>query len=254
MALLTGKSGTITDRDNLVLLSLFFCRYLTTRQLERLFFPSASKARDRLARLDKKGYVKNRSIYVEKPKSWDKRVSPQAAWYLTKPGFEAVAAMYGYDETYASKPLQDEGILHHILTNQVYVAAKDELDAELGPYPEWEWRHEKRVFYEGEYANVPYQHKPDAHIIFRGHTFILERQTDASKIGPRKVYDKVRDHKLYVELKLNAPAEVLWAFDSDDNHLIEAAERAGQQHGIRVVAGDVPAIADYLLNSAVRLY
>ncbi len=57
-----------------------------------------------------------------------------------------------------------------------------------------------------------------------------------------------------MEFKLKAPAEVLYAFDTDHSHLIEVAERAGDQLGIRVVAGNVARIADYLENNAVRLY
>ena len=116
---------------------------------------------------------------------------------------------------------------------ETYAAIKETLDDELDPYPEWEWHHEKRVLYTGEYANVPYQHKPDAHVVFRGHTFILERQTAESKVGPKKIYKKVEDHKRYVELKLRAPAEVLFAFDAHGSHLVDTAIRAGEQHDIR---------------------
>jgi hypothetical protein len=253
MALATGRSGTITARDKEILMALFFCRYLSTKLLARLFFPSAGKARTRLAKLAKKGYIINRTMYIVEPKSWDERVSPQGVWHLTKAGFESVAETLGVEETYATRPLLPEHARHYVRAAEVYAATRDHLDALLGPYPEWEWRHEKRVFYAGEYENAPYLHKPDAHIIFRGHTFILERQTAESKIGPKKIYEKVADHKRYVELRLKAPAEVLFAFDEDDSPVIGQAERAGEQYGIRVVGGDVARIADYLENSAARL-
>ena len=254
MALATGRSGTITERDREILMDLFFCRYMSTKQLEYLFFPSASKARTRLAKLAKKGYITNRTMYILEPKNWHDRVSPQGVWHLTKAGFDSITESLGVEETYASKPLLPKEARHYVRAAEVYTAAKHILDEELDPYPEWEWLHEKRVLYSGEYANVPYQHKPDAHVVFRGHTFILERQTAESKIGPKKIYKKVEDHKRYVELKLRAPAEVLFAFDAEGSHLVDAAKRAGEQYGIRVVAGEVEQIADYLYNSAVRLY
>jgi hypothetical protein len=253
MALAVGRSGTITARDKEVLMALFSCRYLSTKLLAHLFFPSQSKARARLAKLAKKGYIQGRTMYIVEPRRWDERVSPQGVWHLTKAGFESVAETLGVDETYATKPLLPEQARHYVRTAEVYAAAKDGLDEELGPYPEWEWRHEKRVIYSGEYENAPYLHKPDAHIVFRGHTFILERQTAESKIGPKKIYEKVRGHRRYVDLRLKSPAEVLFAFDTDNPPMTLEAERAGQQYGIRVVAGDVHRIADYLENSAARL-
>jgi hypothetical protein len=110
-----------------------------------------------------------------------------------------------------------------------------------------------RVLYAGEYENVPYQHKPDAHVLFCGHVFIVERQTAESKVGPAKIYEKVEGHKRYVELRLHKPAEVLFAFDGDDSPMIDTARRAGEQYGIEVVGRDVTGIADYLYNAALRL-
>ena len=255
MAVPNGKRGAINDRDREILLALFFCRYLSTKQIHYMFFGSAGRARARLAELQKKKeYIKARSMYIVEPKNWDNRVSPQGVWHLTKAGFDSVAESLGIEETYTAKQLQPKEARHYVRAAEVYTAAKNILDEELDSYPEWEWRNEKRVLYHGEYANVPYQHKPDAHIVFRGHTFILERQTAESKIGPKKIYKKVEDHKRYVELKLRAPAEVLFAFDAEGSHLVDAAKRAGEQHGIRVVAGEVEHVVDYLYNSAVRLY
>ena len=254
MVIAAGRKGTTTNRDQRIFESLFFCRYLSTKQITHLFFGSGSRARTRLGELEEKGYITRHAMYVRAPKNWEDRGGLETIWYLTKPGFDSVATTHGFTETYASKRLLDERIAHYILTNEVYVAVKEVLDEVLEPYPEWEWRHETRVLYSGEYVNVPYQHKPDAHIVFRGHTFILERQTTESKVGPSKIYERVEEHKRYVELKLKTPAEVLYAFDTDQSHLIEVAERAGEQYGIRVVAGDVARIADYLENNAVRLY
>lgn len=253
MVLLTGRKGTTTPRDHDILKTLFFCRYLTSKQIARMFFGSESRARARLLDLEQKRYLDHRVFYIEQPTE-SAMSTKQSVWHLTKEGHGMLTETLGLDEAYANKQLDPENAHDYVLANEVYVAAKGDLDYELGPYPEWEWRHEKRVLYSGEYANVPYQHKPDAHIVFCGHTFILERQTEASKVGPKTIYKKVEDSKRYVELKLRAPAEILFAFDEDDSHLVDAAKRAGEQYGIRAVAGDVQRIADYLYSNAARLY
>lgn len=250
MTLLAGRKGTITPRDQRILKTLFFCRYLTGGQIAVLFFTSTSRARARLSELGEKGYLSRRSMYVRDP-SWDDKAAKQTVWHLTKAGHEAVAETLGVEEPYASKQLLPDKAAHYVLTNEVYVAAKADLDAELGPYPEWEWRHEKRAAYAGEYGSVPYAHKPDAHVLFRDHVFILERQTAESKVGPKAIDKKVSDHKRYIDLRLDTPAEILFA--CDDPSAARQAERAGQRHSVRVIGGDVERIARYLYTSAVRL-
>ncbi|MDP9478345.1 MAG: replication-relaxation family protein [Actinomycetota bacterium] len=253
MTLTAGRRGTITDRDWEVLLALFFCRYASTGQLAHLFFPSASKARSRLAKLDEKGYVTSRPLFVVQPTKWKHGTAPQGVWNLTKSGFEFVTETLALDESFAAKPLAPKQARHYVRAAEIYAAVKHRLDGELGEYPGWEWRHEKRVVYAGEYENVPYQHKPDAHVLFCGHVFIVERQTAESKVGPKKIYEKVEDHKRYVETRLRKPAEVLFAFDTDDSPMIDTARRAGEQLGMEVVARDVAGIADYLYSAALRL-
>jgi hypothetical protein len=250
MTLMSGKAGTITPRDQDILETLFFCRYLSTKEIAALFFTSTGRARARLPELEEKGYVQGRTMYVRDP-SWDDRAARETVWHLKKAGFDSVVETLDLEEAYVPKQLLPKQARHYVLTNEVYVAAKADLDAELGPYPGWEWRHEKRVHYSGEYENVPYAHKPDAHVLFRGHTFIIERQTAASKVGPKAIEKKVIDHKRYVELRLETPAEVLFA--CDDPVVAQAAERIGDRHGLRVTGGDVGRIANYLYTSAVRL-
>jgi hypothetical protein len=252
MVLTPGRKGMTTPRDGRIFEALFFCRYLSTKQLADLFFGGkANQARTRLYKLQNKGYLDRRNMLIRAPASFEDRGALQTVWYLKKEAFDIVAATHDYDETYTAKQLLDERARHYVLTNEVYVAAAPRLDEWLDPYPGWEWRHEKRVAYAGEYEDVPYLHKPDAHVVFRGHTFIVERQTAESKIGPKKVYKKVADHKRYVELRLKAPAEVLFACDNEA--VAAEAERAGKQYGIRVIGGDVAHVADYLYNNAVRL-
>jgi hypothetical protein len=251
VVLTPGRKGTTTPRDQRIFEALFFCRYLSTKQIAELFFGSESRARARLSELEAKRYISRRSMYVRLPTSMKDRVAVETVWYLTKEGFDTVATTHGRDEKYAPKQLLDEKARHYVRAAEVYVAAKDRLESHLGPHPAWEWRHEKRVEYAGEYENVPYYHRPDAHVLIKDHTYIIERQTPESKVGPKKVYKKVADHKLYVYLKLESPAEVLFA--CEDQAVAQAAERAGGEYDLRVVGKDVEGIADYLYNSAVRL-
>lgn len=250
MTAMSGKSGTLTPRDQDILETIFFCRYLSTGEIATLFFTSSSRARARLPELARKGYIEGRTMYVRDP-TWDDRAARETVWHLKKAGFDSVAESLGIEEPYVPKPLLPKQARHYVRTNELYVAARGGLDEELGPYPEWEWLHEKRAGYAGEYENAPYLHKPDAHVLFRGHVFIIERQTAESKVGPKKVYKKVEDHKRYAEIRLGKPAEVLFA--CDDSEVARQAERAGEQYGIRVVGGDVQIIANYLYSSAVRL-
>jgi len=250
VAILTGRKGTITERDQRLLEAVFVCRYLSTRLIALLSFNSASRARTRLPELEKKGYLQKRSIYLV-ASTRDHPGVRETVWHLTKAGFDSVTETLGLDESYVPKQLLPKQARHYVLTNEVYAAVKARLDVELGPYPEWEWRHEKRAAYVGEYANVPYSHKPDAHVLFRDHVFILERQTAESKVGLTTINKKVAGHKRYAEFRLKRPAEVLFACDRIS--VAQQAERAGKQLGIRVVGGTVAHIADYLYTSAVRL-
>ena len=252
MPILTGRKGTITERDGHLLEAVFLCRYLSTRQLANLFFNSTSRARTRLPELEKKGYLDKRSIYLVSPAK-DNPGIRETVWHLTKGGFESVAETLGYDETYTPKQLLPEKARHYVRTNEVYVAARAALDRELGPYPEWEWRHEKRAADAYEYADVPYVHQPDAHILFRGHVFVVERQTAESRLGPKGVYKKVAAHRRYAKVVLKKPGETQVLFACDDPTVAGVAERAGREHGIYTFAGDVERIAHHLYQSALRL-
>jgi len=252
VAILTGRKGAITERDGRILEAVFVCRYLSTRQLARLFFGSTSRARTRLPELEKKGYLDKRSVYVVPPVK-DHPGVRETVWHLTKAGFGSVAETLGSEEAYAPKQLLPEKARHYVRTNEVYVAARPALDRELGPHPQWEWRHEKRAADAYEYADVPYVHRPDAHVLFRGHAFIVERQTAESRLGPKGVYKKVAAHKRYAEVVLKRSGETQVLFACDDPGMAEVAERAGGEYGIYTVAGDVGRVAHHLYGSAVRL-
>ncbi len=252
MPILTGRKGTITERDQRLLEAAFLCRYLSTRQLARLFFNSTSRARTRLPELEKKGYLDKRSVYLVSPVR-DHPGVRETVWHLTKGGFDSVAETLGYDETYTPKQLLPEKARHYVRTNEVYVASRPALDRELGPHPEWEWRHEKRAADAYEYADAPYVHQPDAHVLFRGNVFIVERQTAESRLSPKGVYKKIAAHKRYAEVVLKEPEDTQVLFACEDPAVAHVAERAGKERGVYVVAGDVGRIADHLYQSALRL-
>lgn len=168
-------------------------------------------------------------------------------------GFDSVAETLGYDETYAPKQLLPEKARHYVRTNEVYVAARAALDRELGPHPEWEWRHEKRAADAYEYADAPYVHQPDAHILFRGNVFVVERQTAESRLGPKGVHRKIAAHKRYAKVVLKKLEETQVLFACDSSTVAEVAERAGKEHGIYTLAGGVDRIARHLYQSALRL-
>lgn len=252
MAILTGRKGTITERDQRILEAVFDCRYLSTRQLARLFFNSTSRARTRLPELEKKGYLDKRSVYLVPPVK-DHPGVRETVWHLTKSGFEWVAETLDSEETHTPKQLLPEKARHYVKTNEVYVAARAALDRELGPHPEWEWRHEKRAADAYEYADAPYVHQPDAHLLFRGNVFVIERQTAESRLGPKGVYKKIASHKRYVEVVLKKPEETQVLFACDDLAVAGVAERAGKEHGIYTLAGGVDRVARHLYQSALRL-
>jgi hypothetical protein len=252
LAILTGRKGVITERDQLIFETVFVCRYLSTRQLTRLFFNSTSRARTRLPELGKKGYLDKRSVYLVPPVK-DHPGVRETVWHLTKGGFDSVAETLDSEETYTPKQLLPEKARHYVRTNEVYVAARPALDRELGQHPGWEWRHEKRAADAYEYADASYVHQPDAHLLFLDHVFIVERQTDESKLGPKGVYKKLEAHGRYAKVVLKKPEETQVLFACDDPAVAAAAERAGREYGVYTVAGDVGRIAHHLYQSALRL-
>jgi len=252
VAILTGRKGAITERDQRILEAVFVCRYLSTRQLARLFFTSTSRARTRLPELEKKGYLQKRSVYLVAP-TRDHPGVRETVWHLTKAGFESVAETLGSEEGYTPKQLLPEKARHYVRTAEVYVAARPGLDRELGPHPAWQWRHEKRAADAYEYADAPYVHQPDAHVLFRDHVFIVERQTAEARLGPKGVYKKLEDHGRYAKVVLKKPEETQVLFACDNVAVAQAAERAGREHGVYTVAGSVGRIAHHLYQSAIRL-
>lgn len=240
------------ERDQRLLEAGFVCRYLSTRLIALLFFNPASRARTRLPELEKKGYLDKRSVYLVSP-TRDHPGVRETVWHLTKAGFESVAETLGFEEATPRSSSSPEKARHYVRTAEVYAAARPALDRELGSHPAWEWRYEKRAADAYEYADAPYVHQPDAHVLFRDHVFIVERQTGEAKLGPKGVYRKIEVHGRYARVVLKKPEETQVLFACDDPMVAEVAERAGSEHRTYTVSGSVDRIANHLYRSALRL-
>ena len=257
MAIKTGREGMSTPRDGRIMLALFFCRYLTTNQIALMFFDKNATARRRLWQLKNKGYIVSRIITTVKPTD-EAQGKTEAVWHLSKEAFEMYAYSLGLDEgpgayKYVPKQLDDKGTRHHVRTNELYVAAKADLEEYIGDYPDWAWIHEKKAHDAYDYQGRRHKHQPDAHVCFFGHTFIIERQTKESKVKPKDIDDKVRDHALWAQKRTDHPDKVEVIFATEDERIAEVALAAGKRYSIYVVAGTVDVAADYLYQCALRL-
>ncbi len=259
MTLLTGKKGTIGERDEEVLSDLYFAERLTTKDLTRMHFPRESKTKDRMAKLKKKGYVVADFC------------GGQALWKLTADGFAFVADSlgrpYGEHERYPDRRLSPKRDLHHVDTVDIFarLKTKDEkrrgvtepsgprvqnLDDVLGPYPNWEWRSERRARRALKDSNDDTVYQPDAEIHFGGAVFVIERETERSRGTYDEMLSKLRHHKLYIEHVSRKPAEteILYACDTDRD--MTYAQRAGEKLDLVVFAGPPFMVAEYVLEQA----
>ena len=259
MPLLTGKKGWIGERDEKVLCDLYFAERLTTADLTKMHFPRDSKTKDRMAKLKNKGYV---VADISQGHS---------LWKLTADGFafaaDSLGHPYGEHERYPDRRLSPKRDLHHVDTVDIFVRLKTKnqkrrgvreprdrpvqnLDDVLGPYPNWEWRSERRARKALRHANEDTVYQPDAEVHFGGEVFIIERETERSRGTYEEMLHKLRHHKLYIEHVLKKPAEteILYACDTDRD--MTYAERVGRKLDLVVVPGSPYQIAEYLLENA----
>ncbi|MDP9474521.1 MAG: replication-relaxation family protein [Actinomycetota bacterium] len=259
MTLLTGKKGTIGERDEKLLYDLYFAERLTTANLTNMHFPRESKTKDRMGKLKKKGYVV--ADFCGK----------QALWKLTADGFAFVADSlgrpYGEHERYPDRRLSPKRDLHHVDTVDIFarLKTKDEkrrgvtepseprnqnLDDLLGPYPNWEWRSERRARRALKDANDDTVYQPDAEVHFGGEVFVIERETERSRGTYDEMLRKLRHHKLYIEHVLRKPAETEILYACDEERDMTYAERAGKKLDLLIFAGSPYQVAEYLLDNA----
>ena len=166
-------------------------------------------------------------------------VEGPGAWTLTREGFAAYADQFRTGDQYASKQLGPRRLEHYLNTNDLYIAAKPALEELLGPYPAWEWRNEARAFRPKTHSGRNTAHQPDAEVRFGGLVFVVERQTRRARKGPRPIYEKVAAHKTYINYDLEDPGSGEILFVCDEPRDAALAERAGDQLGVSVFAGNV---------------
>lgn len=253
MTIAQGRESVVTPQDLSIFEDVFWGRYITTAQVARKYYNSTARARTRLNQLKKKGYLRSRLIYTLAPKQKYPGVR-ETVWHLSKAAFDMMSHSFDRDDTWVPKDFSAENTRHYVQTNEVYFAAKESLDTNLGPYPEWEWEHEGRAYERWELAGDARVHQPDAHVLFRHNLFIIERQTRESNITQKKIEEKVQGHKAYVTKLLEMdPDDVQILFACDEQGVADAAKRAGKKHGIHVATGDAEQIGLHLYQNALRL-
>ncbi len=259
MPLLTGKKGMIGERDENVLCDLYFAERLTTADLTKMHFPSEAKTKARMAKLKQKGYVV--ADFCGK----------QAMWKLTADGFafaaDSLDRPYGEHERYPDRRLSPKRDLHHLDTVDIFARLKTKnqkrrgvleprdlpiqnLDDILGPYPNWEWRSERRARRALRHANEDTVYQPDAEVHFGGEVFVVERETERSRGTYEEMVQKLTLHKLYIEhvLRKSAETEILYACDTERD--MTYAERAGKKLNLLVFPGSPYQVTEYILANA----
>lgn len=242
MALKTGRAGMITPRDEKIFTDLYLCRFLSTRQIAALRFPTIESARIRLYALMRKGWITNQ---IQGPK--------EILWRLTAPGFEHVRTSLDRKKEPAPGFFSGPKVCHYCETNDVYCELAPRLEHILGNYPGWEWRNESRAFHRYELGGERHAHQPDAEILLPDAFFFVERQSDRARYSREIISGKVAAYRVYVEHVLRPEpkrAEILFACDLDRER--HAAVEAGNALGVDVVASSVRGIAAYLEKVALQ--
>jgi hypothetical protein len=244
LTLLTGRAGTITERDDDIFTDLFFCGAMSEPQIARGYFTSSSRAHNRLYELKRKGYLDNARVHP----------APML-WYLTRAGRERQAELLGVEPgDFEAAPTARPSRVHHLIdTVELYVMLRPGLDESLGPYPSWSWRSEKAAREDYVHAGEEYHHQPDAHLELPGCLFIVERQTRRARSGPVVLDEKVRNHRRYVQNVLQRAGETDVLFACDERRDAEAVRRAGERYGVSVIAGSPTGIVRHVLDTAQQI-
>lgn len=241
MALKTGRTGTVTPRDDRTFEDLYFCRFLSTQQVAALRFPSLETARVRLYALMRKGWLVNQ---VHRPNL--------VLWRLSRDGFERQRASLDRGKEPTPDFFAGQKVDHYVEANDLYAKVAPRLERALGPYPAWEWRNEGRSFRRYELAGRRFAHQPDAEILLPGRLFFFERQSRRARYGQRQIREKVAAYAIYADRVLGpgVGVEILFACDLERER--RAAVEAGHEFGLDVAASTVKGIAAHLEAAARR--
>lgn len=259
----SGREGMLTPRDDEIVRDLFFCRYLTTLQIASLHFNTPVRARKRLSQLKMKGALDNRVMYTIAPNPRNKYPGKrEAVWHLSRDAFDMMLESLDLPDelrskaVWSPKQLNGKNARDCVKVNQLYVAAKADLDFQAGTEMEWWWEHEKWATDSYTYSGYRKENKPDAHVYMFGKAlFIIERQTEESHATMKEIERKVRSHATW-EQAGRAPEEikeVQVVFVCEEERIATAAKRAGQHYDIYTAAGSVERMAYHLMQSAPRI-
>jgi len=240
MALRTGRAGATTPRDERVFEDLFWTRFLSTRQIAELRFPSLESARVRMYALMRKGWVVNQILGPN-----------EILWRLTREGFERVRTSLDWDREQAPDFFSGQKLRHYVESNDLYVLAAPGLERVLGGYPAWGWVNEGRAHRRYEFSGRRLVHQPDAEIRLPGYLFFLERQSRRARYGAKTIREKVAAYGAYVDRVLRPEGlrvEILFACDLERERRV--AVEAGYEYGVEVVTSSVRGIASHLESVA----
>ena len=242
--LISGKKGMLTDRDNAILLDLYFTRILSTKQIALLYFPSEAAAKKRLYLLaNLKGVIE--PITVE---------SGLTVWTLTKPAFWRAAEFVYPDDRYRGFP-EERFIPHMLDANDLYVALRKDLDRIFGEHPAWEWSDETRLIWlrssgSNERSKRAKKNQPDAELTFAGNRYFIERQTIRSHASAKELDEKVDRYRRYFS-RIEQPAgELEVIFACEKSHVKDNVLESAEKYDIDLSAGTVQQVADYLIEQA----
>lgn len=242
MAIASGRAGTITQRDQEVLADLYWARFLCTRQIASLRFPSFESARVRLYALMRKGLLVNQV-----------HGSGMILWRLSREGFERQRLSLDRQKEPTPDFLQSPKIDHYLEANDVYVELAPRLEYLLGTYSSWEWRNEGRSYLRYELDGRRFAHQPDAEILLPGRLYFLERQSSRARYSSAALYQKVESYRTYIERILRTEERTQVVFACDLQRERQAAVEAGQHYGVDVVASSVKGIASHIEKEAPKL-
>lgn len=238
--------GEIGDRDDEIMLDLYYMRVAKVEQVQKLHFPSYDSARRRLYELSWMGMVEN-NIYSRK--------EGLNVWRLTKRGFRRQAEVAGtMDEQYRDWP-SSKNIRHYIETNDVYMLVSGKLDELLGEQPEWTWKDEARATHKWKIGAQSGTHRPDAEIRIGNRLYFIERETERSRKAKSHFERRMSQYQGYVRYAQAERGidgcEVIWACDTerDKDHAFEAAKK----YNVATLTDGLVGACEHLLERAGKL-
>lgn len=253
----TRKSADVlTTRDVDIMVDLYLTRSMEHDQIQKLHFTSPSRTRARLAEL-----VKLKS-YLERYKYHGHSSNAQPTCYsLTNQGYLYVeSALFGSRKPF-KKPrvaqVAERNLPHHLETVDLYVELRDDLNATLGEFPNWSWISEDRAYEEWSYGSTDTAHNPDAVIEFDdGTRFLIERQTERSRVGGEALRTRLHARQTYVSMKetnntypIHKTVLVYCCDTESQADLINIVAR-DMDMPMTVFATDIPTAAAYILEVA----